>query len=316
MKTIRVAAAVTLGLGFLVGTGPSSAGGATQQCWLIDARRADSCSLHTSGDKTLRYWQLGDCGRWLAADEGSLLENADPAVPMVAYVHGNPTTYEHGVQTGVDRFRVLRRRAQDQPFHFVIWWWSSTHRDKLPLPRRMRQEAARSDLQAFYLARWIERIEPSVPLSLTGYSFGARVVAGALHLTGGGRLAGRSLDRHPAEPRRPIRAILLGAAIHCDWLLPGRRNGLALTQVEHLLVSTNPCDPAMKWYPAIYRGCSPKPMGYGGPSRSGLPDAERDKIEVLNLSCYVGRSHKAFRYYSASPFLARLPWYTFLEPGQ
>ena len=51
-------------------------------------------------------------------------------------------------------------------------------------------------------------------------------------------------------------------------------------------------------------------MGYVGPS-----GAAGGKLEVVNVSCEVGRKHDFDRYEESSLVAGRLAWYTFLCDG-
>ena len=76
-----------------------------------------------------------------------------------------------------------------------------------------------------------------------GYSFGARISTGTLHLLGGGSINGRSLPLEPAPNRAPRRAVLLAAAVGRDALAPGHRHSdRRLGQVDRMVITVNPRD--------------------------------------------------------------------------
>ncbi len=174
-------------------------------------------------------------------------------------------------------------------------------------------------MQSYYLARFLGSIRPDVPVSLIGYSFGARVATGALQLLAGGQIACRSLPQavvteRKAAGQRPYRLVLIAAAADANWLLPGCRDGLVLPLVDRVLVTANCCDPVLRWYPRLYGRGGPEAMGYVGPSCSAQPGS-CDKIEVIDLSCSVGRIHDWHTYETAPELTGRLGWYSFLEPA-
>lgn len=86
-------------------------------------------------------------------------------------------------------------------------------------------------------------------MTLVGYSFGARVITGALHLLAGGQVAGRRL---------------------------------------------------------------PQPLGSCGPACGWRPE----KIELLGVSCSVGRAHDWASYMHSAGLLRRMARYTFLDTLQ
>jgi hypothetical protein len=111
-------------------------------------------------------------------------------------------------------------------------------------------------------------------------------------LLSGGQVAGRRLTQHAALKRKPMCAVLVAAAEDAHWLLPGQRAGLALSQVDRMLITVNRCDPVLRWYPLLYRRGGPSALGHTGPAGC-LPGK---KVELLDVSCSVGRFHE-WEYY-------------------
>jgi hypothetical protein len=110
--------------------------------------------------------------------------------------------------------------------------------------------------------------------------------------------------------------VLIAAAIDNDWLLPGRRNGSALGQLEQVLVTHNPCDPVLRWYPFVYGKRGPDALGYTGPACPKGLGPSRRKIELLNVACSVGKNHAYVNYLGSAALSARFGWYSFLEESQ
>ena len=81
--------------------------------------------------------------------------------------------------------------------------------------------------------------------------------------------------------------------------------GLGLT--ERMLVTCNPADPVLRWYPWLYGRGGPEAMGFAGPC-----GAAQDKLEVLNLICETGRCHAWDCYWGSPSLVARVAWYAFL----
>ena len=168
-------------------------------------------------------------------------------------------------------------------------------------------------MESHYLARWLDRLKPDVPVSLVGHSFGPRVITGALHLLAGGQVAGESLPASTAAAwsggkRNPVRAVLLAAAIDADALATGGSNGLALSLVEQMLITCNRCDWVLRRYPRL-EGCGPQAMGAVGPC---LNDGA-EKVEVVDTSGAVGRIHDLRRYCAALNVCRQWAHYTFLD---
>lgn len=284
----------------------------SEDIWLISTRRSSLLRPAGKNADHLTYWQLGADNSWQPADLEALLDSDDPAVPTTVFVHGNYTDSQQAVQIGWTAFNRLNCRAAGRPFRFVIWSWPT---DRMRgILKDLRIKGSRSDVQSYYLAGWLDRLDPDVPVSLVGHSFGARVVTGALEILGGGQVAGRTLpsDRLPVE-RGPVRAVLLAGAFDNDWLLPRRRYGSALSQVERLLVTRNDRDPVLKFYPLLSRPRGPGAMGYTGPACPARLGQEREKIEIVNVECSVGRSHSSQSYLDSGTVISQLARYSFPE---
>lgn len=313
---IRTIAALAVALAMLPAARASADHEGSGEVWLISTRRAPRAARLDSGEKRIGYWRLDADHRWTPAGDEDFFDDRQGPVPTTVFIHGNRTGRNAAVSSGWRIYRLIRRDAAAQPFRFVIWSWPS---DRIRGGNRkdLRVKACYSDVQGYYLARCLERVDPEVPVSLVGYSFGARAITAALHLLGGGRVAGWRLpqptDSQPADGRRkPIRAVLVAAALDADWLMPGRRNGRAPAQVERMLVTRNGCDPVLKWYPWMYRRRGPQALGYGRP----VGCTQSENIELLSVSCSVGKNHDWTSYLQSPGLRRRLAWYTFLDAAE
>ena len=348
----RAVIASALALGMLL-AGRAAGDDAAGHVWLLSTRRAPHGVCSTLSHAPIDYWRLDAQRRWQPADGQSFLHGDDSRLPTTLFLHGNRDDFDDAVDDGWQLYRLLEQDAGGRPFRLVIWSWPA---DRIPGRNRrdVQVKASYSDVDALYLAAELHRIDPQTPLCLIGYSFGARIVSGALHVLGGGTLLGRGLpgdcpdfcpskngtvplrsalsprasettplsprasETTPLSPRgrgvggegavpnaasrRPIRAVLVAAAMDCDWLLPGHRNGLALSQVDQMLITQNCCDRVLKWYPRMYRGRGPEAVGRVGPAWGG----EIDKIELIDVTCSVGREHNWFNYLQAPGLRSRL----------
>ena len=232
--------------------------------------------------------------------------------PIIVFVHGNRTGACDVVNLGRPAFSRLQRDAPDRSFRFVHWSWPADRVGRRPR-RDVQIKAARSDTQAHYLAAWLRRLPDETPVTLIGYSFGARVIAGALHLNQGGSLNGWSTEEPAAETaRRPCRVMLVAAALDAEWLLPGQRNGQAFGGVEQMLITRNTCDPVLRLYPRMDRCDDSEAMGFAGPAGSWKLAEVGFQFETVPVECQVGRDHAWATYISSHAVGSRLAWYSFL----
>jgi pimeloyl-ACP methyl ester carboxylesterase len=303
---------------------------------LISTRQAPRAGRIAAAPRDISYHLLLPNRTWREADRGTFVAAVDPAVPTTIFIHGNRTGR---VGALCDAWRVYRRMQKDaagRPFRLVVWSWPS---DRIAGRQRydVQVKDCYSDAESYYLADLLAEIgdrQPRARIALVGYSFGAKIILGALHLVAGGRVAGRGLpDRTPSRGavvadgkgaggekaagrpvRTPFRAVLIASAVSAGSLLPGQRDGLAATQVDAILITRNACDPALRWYPRLYGRRGPQAMGYVGVYTA---PQFRDKIEQIDVTGSVGRQHDWSGYVSAPALVKRLARYTFLdEPGR
>ena len=105
----------------------------------------------------------------------------------------------------------------------------------------------RAEMNGIRLARLVQMLPPECPVCLIGHSHGARMVASALHLMGGGTISECQLSYQPAARR--VRAIFAAAAIDHDWFNPGQRFDCGFRSAECMLNLKAPGDWALAVYP-------------------------------------------------------------------
>jgi hypothetical protein len=170
------------------------------------------------------------------------------------------------------------------------------------LMRDVRVKAQRAHFEAYYLARFLSELHPDAPTSLIGSSFGARVITGALHLLNGGRLDSYQLPR--GARHSPARVVLMAAALHREWLLPGEYHGRAFAQTDEMLLLYNTCDRVLRRYHLLDKRTRPEALGF-----SGLPaspaSGHREQVAQMDVCRTIGGSHRE-RWYFSSPALMDL----------
>ena len=197
----------------------------------------------------------------------------------------------------------------------VIWSWP-TDPGHHPL-QRLREHACRADTDAWYLGWLINRMDRRDKVGLLGFSFGTRVVTGAMHLLGGGQLCGKQLADEASQQaggsavRPTIRAALLAAAENSDWLEPGAPNGQAIPRADQMLLLNNGCDSALRLYPHLDRCDRADALGY-----VGLWGDSGEKVQQFDVCCMVGKRHEALSYFYNDSLIARMRPYMFLDSDQ
>jgi len=146
----------------------------------------------------------------------------------------------------------------------------------------------------------LDQMSPDTQISLVGFSFGARIINGGLHILAGGSLGGSLvLSEHVHPHREPMNVVEMAAADHSYWLAEGQHHGLAMTQVNRMLLINNCDDTAMRYYDLLTPGRGgPQALGLCGPTRIGHDYAQ--KIRNRDVSCSVGSEH-LFASYLCAP---------------
>lgn len=240
--------------------------------------------------ESLQVWQY-DQQMWQPRTIAEFYATDSAEVVTAMYIHGNRIEAGQANADGLSvYFQLIGRYDHLRATRFVIYSWPS-EQIKGPL-KDVRAKAYRADEEAFLVSRFLGRVQKDVPLGLVGYSYGARITLGGLHLLGGGAFGGRATEPGPGQP---IRIALWAAAEHNDWPLPGRAHGQALTMVDHAFITINGCDPALERYHVVDKCAQPCALGYAGLA-GGLPSDLARRVELMNVSGIVGGSHEMSLY--------------------
>ncbi len=268
--------------------------------WMISTRHLGCPDPQNPGLADFRTSQY-DGYQWQESDFPTFQH--DRRDLTVFFVHGNRVDGTEVYQRGLDAYLGLTRGLDDpRSIRFVVWSWPST---QIRGPRRdVLVKAARTNADAYYLATVLAGL-PETELSLFGFSFGARIVSGALHLVGGGRLCGYQLMAGEALPALHPRIVLMAAAMHRSWWLPDGFHSQCPYVADKLLVQYNPCDPVLKLYPRIDWRRRPQALGYTGFPWTGQLGPNADKLQQQNVCCQVGKTHDATRYFDSFEVMSR-----------
>jgi hypothetical protein len=245
------------------------------------------------------------CRHWQSSSLEELTA-ADPTVSTVILVHGNRLTHADARNEGVRVYRRLVRQSMtDAPIRFVIFSWPSSQ-IRGPL-RDVRVKAARTRPAGCQLAWLVDQMPAETPLTMVGFSYGARIITGALHVIGGGSLGMCQAAQLQHSGRAPVNAVLIASALNSDWLCPGHFHGQAMSQVGQMLLVNNSQDRAMRYYFFSTTNGRPQALGLCGPTC--IDAAGASKIIQRNVARYVGSNHELFRYLSAPGVMGQIAEY-------
>jgi hypothetical protein len=282
------------------------------EIWIVSSRGL-GCQAPEKAALRMQYWRY-EAGRWAVSSRDEFLSGPEDLVTSF-FVVGNDFSHSDTVKAGWTAYRGLVREDPDSPhLRFVIWSWPS---DRLP-GRRLNDakvKLARTPAASYYMAWLVDQLPDEMPISMSGYSFGARIIMGSLELLAGGRTGCYQLAARQSRQPRRIDAVLIGAAIDNDDFLPGQRFGRSLSQVHQLLVFFNPADRALRFYRFLYgHHVHIEAAGLTGPVGLRRLGAERKKVFAFDVNGDVGRSHGADDYFQSARLLRVMHPFLFDPP--
>jgi hypothetical protein len=170
----------------------------------------------------------------------------------------------------------------------------------------------RTNPVAWQLAWFLDQLPAETPIAMMGYSYGARTVSGTMHLLGGGKLGNLSLENRQHADRPPVRIALVAAAFDADWVLPGEVHQRTITQVERMVVVTNRQDPAMRFFKLSTKNSRVDALGLAGIPNATKLGAAVKRIQYIDVTAEVGRSHVIYDYLADQPKMTRM-WRQLLD---
>lgn len=268
----------------------------TDQIWLVNTRDIGDVS-GGSGWSTSRY----DAGYWKGSDDNAFYASDDQETITIIYIHGNRMDAAGAEARGLAIYRELFSSQQEGRFRFIIWSWPSTQ-IRGPL-RDVRSKAARSDEEAFLLARFLAPIPANRRVGLIGFSYGARIIGGALHILGGGEILGRGIS---SGQRPGFRVVYWAAAVQNDWLLPRNPHSRAFPLAQTWLNVYTSCDYVLRRYDRVDRCDGSPAQGYAGlAGKRYLPADLAERYEDLDIANSIGSQHLSEAYFFQSEVIRR-----------
>ena len=293
---------VRLFLFFLIAL-PIAQGAAATPCqdiWRVDLHAVARVSASEQSFSTLLFyrWQ-GD--QWQISEAETFFQTQKPEIPLIVFAPGYTSTTAQTTQVGLG---LVRTFDPNKPCRVVFLTWYS-ERGVGNIRRDVRSKLPIADNAAGSLALFLQKLEPQSKVCLFGFSLGSRIVCHAVE-------ALRKNDQRPAGLR--LHLVLSGAATDRDWFARGQRHGRVPEIVEKILVTYNPDDWALRFYPFLYEfSCRTKALGYEGlPIRNIAPEF-RSKFENINVERYIGDEHQTLLHIRTAPFQSRIDTYFFFE---
>jgi hypothetical protein len=225
------------------------------------------------------------------------------------WIHGYGVTPEEAVNVGGVAHEQFVA-SDEPPLKFVVWSWPS-EREGYRRVKDIREKGCRAQVESYCLAWLITRMSADADVSMVGYSYGTRIIAGGLHLVGGGELCGGLSLNLPAvvlasdvgrngavlnAPSRHCRAVMLAAAMGSDWLVEGGFNERALGQTSEMLSIFSSDDRVLKFYPLATKEKHDHALGYRGLATRPVRDDANGKFAELDVNYLIGTDHSLETY--------------------
>jgi hypothetical protein len=281
------------------------------ELWVISTRQAS----WSGGDDPLRelvVTQRQVTGAWQPASLAELESDPIPERRTVFYVHGNRVPSHDALYRGLRIYRLLTcEQHQAPPVRLIIWSWPS---DKMRGQiRDVRAKAARSDHEAWRLAAVLARLPAETHLTLIGYSFGSRIITGALANLGGAHVGGPcDAERTVGIPPSSTHVVLIAAAVNESWLSPWGWHSLAWRSIDKLVLLNNSRDPILRLYHLLERRGRPRALGSTG--LGCLPEDRAERLTQSNVASEVGKTHDEAIYLQSPTVRYALTSETFSNP--
>jgi hypothetical protein len=209
-----------------------------QEFWIVDARAcSDTCDVEC-GFRSLKYYRCEGQNRCPVSCE-TFLRSMTSELSTTIYVHGYSPVKAFEMLDGNELAASARSSF---PFRLVVWLWPAEHHLFQGPLSNVHQKMERGERQGYYLATLARVIRKQSSLTLVGHSFGAFPLAVALQSMALEELPSKTVYGMDMNSNVPIQVALVAPAIPTNSLLPGSRYGLALSQVDRLLITYNPRD--------------------------------------------------------------------------
>jgi len=273
---------------------------AQQDVWRVDLRPVAEIKVSEQSLLKLKYYRWIN-NRWQISDAETFFQTQQAEYPLIFLALGYTLTSQETTAVG---HAILRKFDTTKPCRVVYWDWYSEK--EIPKIRRdIRNKIAVAENAADYLAYFLRELKPQSKACLFGFSFGCRIVCQAAEVL-------RVCEQRPEELRLNI--VLSGAASDQNWFAYGQRHGNVPAIVEKILVTHNPDDISLRFYPLIYPfRHKPTALGVSGVPIQSVAPEYRDRFENLNVERYVGRKHETLGHVGCAAFRSRINKYFFFE---
>lgn len=268
---------------------------------VISTRRCPQDGYSLCTPEQYDYYRLDEKSQWQSGDLNEFLESLNADNPIAFFVHGNLVTWDTAFREGWQAANAMKPVApRGSKLTVVMFTWESDRQSPLP-SIDVEIKASRADTTGFYLAQLLQKLSPETHASLLGHSHGARAVAGALQLLGGGVVAGRALPGSSSPELLPrLRGVFLAGTLDHNSLASGKDYDRILNSAESVLNIRNSQDSILALYPLRM------PFAESAMGKVGLKNrdwqrlgANQSRVQQMDVADIIGSSHDWAEYFRA-----------------
>jgi len=271
-----------------------------QDIWRVDLHAVAYLSASEQHFPQLTYYRWEN-NQWGASDAETFFATQQPEIPLIIFVPGYTSTTQQTTRVGLG---VVRNFDPNKPCRVVFWdWYSDKNTERIR--RDVREKLPIVGNTSDYLALFLQKLKPQSKVCLFGFSFGSRIVC----------LAVETLRKSGLQPERlRLHLVLSGAATDQNWFAQGQRHGRVPEIVEKILITYNPDDWALRFYPLMYNHRDRvSALGFTGLPMQSIAPEFRAKFENIDINRYIGTEHKTLSHVQTPVFRSRINTYFFFE---
>jgi len=274
--------------------------------WIVSSRCDIQHRRHLHlDDGDLDVFQRTPDGQLHRANLGSLQACMIPGVPALVSIHGSFVSWQDECYESYQAYQWIRNACPELPLQVIFFTWPSEGLITGLLPADVAIKGKQAEFNGFHLARMLNCVPESCPVSFIGHSFGCRVILSTLHLAGGGDVQGMNYPGGMTAHR--YRAVFAAAAVDHNWLNPGERYGCALPRTECILNLRNRRDFPLAFYP-LHRPFAGRALARSGLTRRDTRKlgVESEKVINLDVTHIQGHNHLWPGYFQSSEIAAAI----------
>ena len=271
-----------------------------QDIWRVDLH---AVPYESAEERHFSKWKFyrWENNRWVASEAETFFSTQQPEIPLIVFVPGYTSSTPQTTRVGLG---VVRNFDPQKPCRVVLWDWYS---DRGPgnIRRDVRNKLPIANNTAENLALFLQVFPPQSKVCLFGFSFGSRIVCQAVE----------TLRQHNQRPEGlRLNLVLSGAATDSHWFAHGQMHSKIPEIVEKILITYNPDDWALQFYPFMYNFRNKAPaLGYTGLTMRNIPPQFRAQFENINVNRYIDREHQTLFHVQTPVFRSRINAYFFFE---